>query len=135
MFFATFACVALASCVSESNRVPEANKGQRLSFGAPVLSTQTRSYSGEITGTAYPESERFVVYAVEHVGDFAGWEGTNIVKNNGKGYFPATGEIVTKGSDDHWYTSKPYYLPSEPNHKLSFAAVSPARAAFDGETL
>ena len=131
MFFATLACVALASCVSETNRVPEANRGQRLSFGAPVLSTQTRNYEGEITGTDYPETERFVVYAVEHVGDFAGWEGANIVKDgSGKGYFPTTGEIVTKGDDQHWYTSNPYYLPSVPGNKLSFAAVSPARVAF-----
>lgn len=136
MFFATLACVALASCVSETNRVPEANRGQRLSFGAPVLSTQTRNYEGEITGTNYPESERFVVYAVEHEGDFAGWEAANIVKDgSGKGYFPTTGEIVTKGEDHHWYTSKSYYLPSVPGNKLSFAAVSPARAAFvDAET-
>lgn len=133
MFFATMACVALASCVSESNRVPEANRGLRLSFGAPVLSTQTRNYEGEITGTAYPETERFVVYAVEHTGDFAGWEGANIVKDgSGKGYFPPTGEIVTKGDDNHWYTTKSYYLPSVPSNKLSFAAVSPARVAYDG---
>lgn len=134
MFFATLACVALASCVSETNRVPEANRGQRLSFGAPVLSTQTRNYEGEITGTDYPESERFVVYAVEHEGDFAGWEATNVVKDgSGKGYFPTTGEIVTKGDDHHWYTSKSYYLPSVPGNKLSFAAVSPARVAYDGD--
>lgn len=133
MFFATMACVALASCVSETNRVPEANRGQRLSFGAPVLSTQTRNYEGEITGTVYPETERFVVYAVEHTGDFAGWEGANIVKDgSGKGYFPTTGEIVTKGDDNHWYTTKSYYLPSVPGNKLSFAAVSPARVAYDG---
>ena len=136
MFFATFACVALASCVSESENIPEVNKGQRLSFGVPVLSTQTRNFEGEITGTTYPTSERFVVYAIEHVGDFAGWEGDNVVKDTeGNGYFPETGEIVTKGSDDHWYTSKPYYLPSVPGNKLSFAAVSPARVAFiDGTT-
>lgn len=133
MFFATLACVALASCVSETNRVPEANRGQRLSFGAPVLSTQTRNYEGEITGTDYPETERFVVYAVEHMGDFAGWEGANIVKDGlGNGYFPTAGEIVTKGDDQHWYTSNPYYLPSVPGNKLSFAAVSPARVAYDG---
>ncbi len=135
MFFATLACVALASCVSETNRVPEANRGQRLSFGAPVLSTQTRNYEGEITGTDYPETERFVVYAVEHVGDFAGWEGANIVKDgSGNGYFPTTGEIVTKGDDNHWYTTNSYYLPSVPGNKLSFAAVSPARVAYDGVT-
>ena len=135
MFFAAFACVSLASCVSESDNFPEENKGPRLSFGVPVLSTQTRNYEGEITGTAYPTTERFVVYAVEHEGDFAGWEGENIVVDTaGNGYFPATGEIVAKGSDNHWYTSTPYYLPSVPGNKLSFAAVSPARVAFDGVT-
>ena len=136
MFFATLACAALASCVSESGNIPEAHKGQRLSFGAPVLSTQTRNYIGEIaSGAAYPENERFVVYAVEHEGNFAGWEGANIVKDTqGNGYFPATGEIVTRGDDGHWYTSNPYYLPSVPGNKLSFAAVSPARVAFDGVT-
>ena len=130
LLFAALASVAFAGCVNED--VAEMVKGKPLTFGSPVMYTQTKNVIGEIQGTTYPTSEKFTVFAVEHNGDFAGWEAANIVKNeDGTGYFPATGETVTNNGN-HWYTANSYYLPQETEHKLSFAAYSPARAAGNG---
>lgn len=128
IFFAALACVALASCVSESENLPQENKGKLLTFSTPVMHNQTRNHVGEIApGDSYPASEHFTVYAVEHVGDFAGWdEGTTP-------FFPAAGVSVGNISNtSHWVTEQDYYLPTEPNHKLSFAAYSPTRAKENG---
>lgn len=139
LFWAAFAGVALASCVNESEPLLEESKGQPLSFGAPVMYNQSR-HVGEILGTAYPADESFTVFGIEHDGDFAGWNASNVIKKgDGSDFFPAAGEVVQKGNDDHWHTSKDYYLPTEPNYKLSFSAYSPSRAqgtdliSIDGE--
>ena len=139
IFFAALACVALASCVSESENLPQENKGQQLSFSAPVMHNQTR-HVGEIEpGQPYPADESFTVFGIEHNGDFAGWNANNVIKNaDGSDFFPAAGEVVSnpeqKGS--HWFTtSKDYYLPTEPNYKLTFAAYSPFRAKNDAESV
>ncbi len=129
LFFAVFACACLASCVNESETLLKENKGQRLTFGAPVMYNQTRAVVGEIDGATYPVGESFTVFGIEHEGVFAGWEATNVIKDaQGKGFFPAAGEVVTKGTDNYWYTEEDYYLPTEPNRYLSFAAYSPSTA-------
>lgn len=138
MFFAALACVALASCVNESNDlIKQQEKGQVLSFSAPVMHNQSRNYVGEIApGAAYPESERFVVYGVEYEGVFAGWAGNNVIKDTeGNGYFPAEGEIVTNIGQGHWAPANDYYLPTEPNRYLAFAAYSPYRAHENAESI
>ena len=129
LFFAVFACACLASCVNESENLLEESKGKRLTFGAPVMYNQSRAVVGEIDGATYPAEESFTVFGIEHKGDFAGWGATNVIKDaQGNGFFPTTGEVVEKGDDGFWYTSTDYYLPTEPDHKLSFAAYSPSRA-------
>lgn len=142
LYWTVFACVALASCVNESEPLLEENKGQQLTFGAPVMYNQSR-HVGEIApGTDYPADESFTVFAVEHDGDFVGWNAANVIKkeDSQSDFFPADGEVVTRANDNHWYTSKDYYLPTEPNYKLSFAAYSPSRAkgvdliSIDGES-
>ena len=133
LFLAVATCMAFASCVNDTNDFPQLEKGKILSFNSPVMHTQaTRNYVGEIApGAKYPTSEHFTVFAVEHIGDFAGWEADNIVP----GFFPAAGENVGNIGGDHWAPSKDYYLPTEPNHKLSFAAYSPTRATSNCNTL
>ena len=123
LFFAIFACACLASCVNESETLLKESKGKRLTFGAPVMYNQSRAVVGEIDSTSYPADESFTVFGIEHKGDFAGWEATNVIS-----FFPTAGEVVKKGDDGFWYTSTDYYLPTEPDHKLSFAAYSPSRA-------
>lgn len=135
MFFVALAFVALASCVSESNNLPKQDKGQALSFSSPVMHNQTR-HVGEIApGESYPLDESFTVFGIEHNGDFIGWDANNVVKNDGENFFPSAGEVVTNPTQEgeHWFTTtKDYYLPTEPNHKLTFAAYSPTRANNDG---
>jgi hypothetical protein len=115
--------------VNESENLLEESKGKRLTFGAPVMYNQSRAVVGEIDGATYPAEESFTVFGIEHKGDFAGWEATNVIKDaQGNGFFPTAGEVVEKGDDGFWYTSTDYYLPTEPDHKLSFAAYSPSRA-------
>lgn len=134
LFFTVFACACLASCVNESENLLEENKGQRLTFGAPVMYNQSRAVVGEIDGDAYPASESFTVFGIEHEGTFTGWEANNVIKDaQGNGFFPEEGEVVTKSqTENYWYTVKDYYLPTEPDHKLSFAAYSPSRAKDNG---
>ena len=141
LFWAAFACVALASCVNESEPLLEESKGQPLTFGAPVMYNQSR-HVGEITGTEYPTDESVTVFGIAHTGNFAGWNANNVIKHeDGSDFFPAAGEEVKKGEDKHWYTSKDYYLPTEPHYMLSFAAYSPSRAkgtdliSIDGESV
>ena len=133
LFLAVATCVALASCVNETNDFPQLGKGKLLSFNSPVMHNQvTRNHVGEIApGSTYPTSEHFTVFAIEHDGDFAGWEASNVIP----GFFPETGENVGNIGDNHWAPSTDYYLPTEPNRKLSFAAYSPTRSAADCDTI
>ena len=133
LFLAVATCVALASCVNETNDFPQLGKGKLLSFNSPVMHNQaTRNYIGEIApGSLYPSTEHFTVFAIEHDGDFAGWEADNVIP----GFFPETGENVGNIGGEHWAPSTDYYLPTEPNRKLSFAAYSPTRSNANCDTI
>jgi hypothetical protein len=83
---------------------------------------------GEIDGTTYPAGESFTVFGIEHEGAFTAWDANNVIT-----FFPEEGEVVTKSqTENYWYTEKDYYLPTEPNRYLSFAAYSPSRASENG---
>jgi hypothetical protein len=128
LFFTVFVCACLASCVNESETLLKESKGQRLTFGAPVMYNQSRAVEGEIDGTTYPEDESFTVFGIEHEGAFTAWNASNVFS-----FFPTAGEVVTKSqTENYWYTEKDYYLPTEPNRFLSFAAYSPSRAKDNG---
>lgn len=134
LFFTVFVCACLASCVNESETLLKESKGQRLTFGAPVMYNQSR-HVGEIAPDAgYPEDESFTVFGIEHEGTFTAWEATNVIKDaQGNDFFPEEGEVVTKSqTENYWYTAKDYYLPTEPNRYLSFAAYSPSTAKDNG---
>ena len=128
LFFTVFVCACLASCVNESETLLKESKGQRLTFGAPVMYNQSR-HVGEIAPEAgYPEDGSFTVFGIEHEGEFTAWNASNVIS-----FFPTAGEVVTKSqTENYWFTSKDYYLPTEPNRFLSFAAYSPSRAKDNG---
>ncbi|MBQ4162321.1 MAG: fimbrillin family protein [Parabacteroides sp.] len=133
----TLASVVLTGCVKDESVELSTQLPKEISFGSPMMYNQTKSVDGEITGTLYPEGENFVVFAVETNGDFRGWEATNVVtqENDENTFFPEEGVVVEKGANDNYWhitgTTK-YFWPDEPNHRLTFAAYSPARANQDG---
>lgn len=123
LFVAAVAGAALAGCVSEE-RMEQADKGQKLSFDAPALATQTRGeVTGEIAGTDYPDAEKFMVYAKLHEsGKFTekGWSGSQdfwATENS------AALEVSKEGST--WETEDDYYWPHK-DFALTFAAYSPS---------
>lgn len=127
LFLAALAGVALASCVTDKEYdVPAQNEKVKIAFDSPVMyNNDTRAnYYGEIgeiksgsTIHTYPKSEGFVVYAVEHEGDFAGWNAATEHALNDK--------TVTYDADlDGWAdATQDHYWPAG---KMSFAACSPA---------
>ena len=73
-------------------------------------------------GGKYSTSEKFRVYAVQHIGDFRGWnaDGTQLYLNNL--------EVSYKDDNGGWAPSDPVYWPKTDNAKLTFAAYSPSEA-------
>ncbi|MBQ6571525.1 MAG: hypothetical protein IIX31_02470, partial [Alistipes sp.] len=127
LFLAALAGVALASCVTDKEYdVPAQNEKVKIAFDSPVMyDNNTRAnYHGEIgeiksgsTIHTYPKSEDFIVYAVEHEGDFAGWDAATPHALNDR--------TVTYDPDlDGWAdATQDHYWPAG---KMSFAASSPA---------
>lgn len=133
LFFLLMAGLAFTSCVSDQTVGEQGVKEPaKLTFSSPLMQSNggTRAnfygeigdhmYSGSSTIFHYPKEEDFMVYAVQHDGDFAGWASATEHEINGKvvkydlnvdGWAPKT--------DGGGY----YYWPSG---KMSFAASSPA---------
>ena len=61
LFAAALASVALAGCVKNETEITP-NADSPITFAAPLVSSITRVYNGEITNP-YPENEKFVVFA------------------------------------------------------------------------
>lgn len=135
--FMLFAGVALVSCVSEDVDVnPQSTV--KLTFDSPVMyqngSTRANVY-GEI-GThaygsvaySYPKEEDFIIYAVQHEGDFGGWDNSTAHEINGT-------TVRFDQSVDGWAPKDAagnyYYWPVG---KMSFAASSPADLAVASAT-
>lgn len=134
LFMSTLASIVLTGCVKNEVVELSTQLPKEISFGNPVMYNQTKSYDGEIKGTTYPNDENFVVFAVETDGNFKGWHGSN-ADNVVELFFPQNGVTVKKGSNDNYWhinESTVYHWPDETNHKLTFAAYSPARASEDG---
>ena len=119
LFAAALASVALAGCVKNETEITP-NADSPITFAAPLVSSITRVYNGEITNP-YPENEKFVVFANLYL--------NSDYNNNwadGTTYFGAAGLTVAydntvKGWLD---VNHPYYWPK--NGKLTFYAYSPA---------
>ena len=129
LFWTILAGVALVSCVSDDVLEQHNQNKQELTFGNPVLNSQTK-VTGEITGTTYPIGENFIVWGIETTGNYQSWGASNAAS-----FFGPNGVIVTADgyTDGYWHirydndTDDKYYWPSEATHKLTFAACSPAR--------
>ena len=133
LFFFLAAGMAFASCVSDQTVGEQGVKEPaKLTFSSPLMQSNgsTRAnfygeigdhmYSGSSTIYHYPKEEDFVIYAVQHTGDFAGWASATPHEINGQtvkydlnvdGWAPKT----TEGGYYYW-----------PAGKMSFAASSPA---------
>lgn len=132
LFFILMAGVALTGCVSnEVSSVSEDNAPKALTFSSPVMysnSTSRAAYYGEIeshmygtsTVYSYPREEKFMIYAVQHTGDFAGWAAAtpHEINNTAISYDPSVDGWAPKTSEGKYY----YW----PEGKMSFAASSPA---------
>lgn len=119
LFAAALASVALAGCVKNETEITP-NADSPITFAAPLVSSITRVYNGEITNP-YPEDEKFVVFANLYL--------NSDYNNNwadGTTYFGAAGLTVAYDSTvSGWLdVNHPYYWPK--NGKLTFYAYSPA---------
>jgi hypothetical protein len=141
LFFFLVAGMAFASCVSDETVGEQGVKEPaKLTFSSPLMQSNggTRAnyygeigdhmYSGSSTIYHYPKEEDFLIYAVQHEGEFAGWTSATPHEINGKvvkydmnvdGWAPKT--------DGGGY----YYWPAG---KMSFAASSPADLECTGAT-
>lgn len=146
--------VALAGCVNdEVSDVVKNQEPVKIVFEAPIMydNAETRAEPGEVVAgdRSYSPNEKFVVFAVKHTNNFAGWASTtNIdgeeipnntylwgnldritVKYNPEynGWAPWTSDGTPEGKwlDFSW----------KPNMKASFSAYSPADAVNDLEPL
>lgn len=130
LFFVLMAGMALTGCVSEET-VSGDNSPKPLAFSSPVMysnATSRANVYGEVgahmygtsTVYSYPREEKFMIYAVNHLGDFAGWAAATPHEINNTA-------IAYDGSVDGWAPKtsegKYYYWPEG---KMSFAASSPA---------
>lgn len=131
LFFAAFACVALASCVTDdvSENNQEVKSPQKITFNAPVVSGITRAVAGEQpdgTTNKYSTSERFRVYAMWSKNNYTtgNWDVNNLYMD---GVEVAYGD-ATKNywASEHFAGQNPYYWPED--GYLTFAAYSPADA-------
>ena len=129
LFWTILAGAALVSCVNDDVLEQHNQNRQELTFGNPVLNSQTK-VTGEISGTTYPTDENFIVWGIETTGNYQGWGASNAAS-----FFGANGVVVTNDgyTDSYWHImygsddAAKYYWPSEATHKLTFAACSPAR--------
>ena len=131
LFIVAVAGVALASCIK--NEVADLGTEKAvIGFDSPVLySTQhtkanvfgeigSHQYEGTNVTYTYPREESFVIYAVEHEGDFTTWTAATAAEFNGKA-------ITYDSKLDAWAPkngSNYYYWPDDA--LLSFSAYSPA---------
>lgn len=125
---AAFAGILLAGCTSdEQTEVATSRTDNPIVFNSPIVNAQTRAVAGEqpVSGR-YSTSEKFRVYAVQHIGNFQGWEtnATLYLKNLEVKYNSSIAG-TTKGG---WEPSFPVYWPKTENAKLTFAAYSPSDA-------
>ena len=129
--------VALASCVNDVADVTKSQEEQKalICFDNPILYSNVNNsranHYGEInsetvgsTTYSYPKEESFIIFAVQHDGDFPGWENATKAGFNGDALVRDTnldGWAPTyKDTEDQ---TQYYYWPSG---KMSFAACSPA---------
>ena len=131
--------VALASCVNEEVVNPSIEQKGKITFDSPVMYGNENSRAnvyGEIGSHSYgaagagqmtysyPQEELFQIFAVNHEGDFAGWDAATATGFNDK-------SIAYDSDVDGWAPKKDngqfYYWDG--SKKMTFAACSPADLA------
>lgn len=120
LFAAALASVALAGCVKNEAEIVQ-NADSKITFAAPLVSSITRVYTGEITNP-YPDTEKFVVFAKLYSDKYDAW-------SNGTPYMGSDTEgVEVKYNPDAnikgWTPNIDYYWPK--NGKLTFYAYSPS---------
>lgn len=121
LFAAALASVALAGCVKNEAEIVQ-NADSKITFAAPLVSSITRVYTGEITNP-YPDNENFVVFAKLYSGNYDYWRSGQWYMGSDEGGV----EVSYKGGDIKGWTPKSgidYYWPK--NGKLTFYAYSPS---------
>ena len=132
LFFLLMAGMAFASCVSDQSVGEQGVKEPvKLAFSSPLLQSNkgTRAnfygeigdhmYDGTSTVYKYPKEEDFMIYAVQHEGDFTGWanaEAHEINETKVSYDQPVDGWAPKTSSGGYYYW---------PSGKMSFAASSP----------
>ena len=133
MYFFLVAGMAFASCVSDETVGEQGVKEPvKLTFSSPLMQSNggTRAnfygevgdhiYPGSSTVYHYPKEEDFVIYAVQHDADFAGWKNATEHDINGK---VVKYDLNVDGWAPKTVGGGYYYWPAG---KMSFAASSPA---------
>lgn len=131
LFFAAFACVALASCVTDdvSENNQEVKSPQKITFSAPVVSGITRAVAGEQpkgSPSKYSIDEHFKVYAMWSKAVYAAgdWKEDNLYMNGVE--VAHGGDEANYWASEYYNNQNPYYWPED--GYLTFAAYSPADA-------
>lgn len=137
VILSAIALAALTGCVNEEigSEVVKEQK-VKIAFEAPFTHSGTRAnvygeigshtYDGTTTVYSYPREENFVIYAVQHDGDFAGWDAANEYDFNGKAI---SWDVMVDGWAPKDADGDYYYWPAG---KMSFAAYSPADLEVEG---
>lgn len=129
MLFAALASVALVGCTSDES-VKDVLESQKIKFDNPAMSLKTKApgFLGEIETSAYPNEEKFMVYAKVYTGSFNGWENSTDIKT----FWEDAEETSRNAENGYWETDGDHYWPNDP-YKLAFASYSPSCILNDGD--
>lgn len=142
LILAAVAGLTLAGCVKDDVQSLNAEKKAIIGFDSPTVTSNVATKAankGEITGTykypnnptaeyTYPNNEKFIIYAVEHTGNFVSWSDSEETVFSGD-------PISHIDAIDGW---APLYTGTDGNlsyyfwdntKKMSFAAISPEDVA------
>ena len=117
LFAAVLAGVALVSCTKNEQKVSDPNK---IVFDAPVLAPMTKA---ELTGTIFPTTRDFSVFAYYSTAAFTGGNGSLYMDDVTVTHNPGINDTTT-GEGGAWAPTQNYYWPK--NGMLSFYAYSPS---------
>ena len=119
LLFAALAVVAIASCTK--NEISQSTRTNEIKFTTPVLARHTKSTV--ITGTTYPTTASFNVYAWYNSGNsFDASTASAYMTDVKVSYDPSINKDDDAGSGA-WIPTKKYYWPKQ--GVLSFDAYSP----------
>lgn len=139
LVLAAVAGLTLAGCVKDDVQSLNAEQKAIIGFDSPTVTSNVATkavVTGEITGTykyehnptaeyTYPKDENFIIYAVEHTGNFVSWADSKVCGFNGDviSRIPAIdGWAPLQEDGKGGYT---YYFWDN-TKKMSFAAISPS---------